>query len=472
MKYVAHGANPEFEGNLFQQQRDNIIGRARRIWRSWKKDALLRRLLGNASMLLGGKAATALFSLGYLALAARGLSLEAFGTLILIHTYTQAVGDISKFQSWQALLTYGTPFWQTGRIRELQQVLRFTVRLDIIGSMAALAIAMLGIPVAGHFFGWPPETASCARYYVLSVILLDVGTATGVMRLFDRFDLVAPQSSLGALIRLAGAGIAYYLGAGLDAYLLVWGLAIVIPALVLIAMSLRELRRHGVLRASSGTAQETSSLWSPDRKVWNFVWSTNFNTSLQLAFSHFGTLAVGAFLGAGAAALYRVARQLSEAITAPVKLLTPTIYPELARLSANKAIREMRRFMLRASLLAGLGASALVALLIFAGPWVLTVIAGANFTAAYGVMVALGVAAALRLWAFPLEPMLISSGMAVQALRIRLAATLIYGALMFLLCPAYGLVGAGVALLLASMVNLAGQLFVTEKLLRSRAPTA
>ncbi len=433
---------------------------------------MLQRLLGNASLLLGGKAANAVFSLGYLALAARGLSLDTFGVLILIHTYTQAMGEISKFQSWQALLTYGTPAWQDGRLADFRKVLHFTVRLDILGAMAALTIAMLGIPLAAHFFGWQPETVSYARYYVLSVILLEVGTATGVMRLFDRFDLIAPQSSLGSLIRLIGAAIAYYQGAGLGAYLLVWGLANVLPQLVLILMCLRELRRHGVLAAPSATGPESSSVWAADRKVWGFVWSTNLNSSLQLTFSHFGTLAVGALLGAGSAALYRVARQLSEALTAPVKLLTPSIYPELARLSARKAIAEMRRFILRASLLAGVVASLMVAILIFAGPLLLNLIAGPKLTAAYGVMCVLGAAAALRLSAFPLEPMLISSGLAGSALRIRIGSTLAYLVLLFLLCPLLGLVGAGIALLLATLVNLAGQVFVTEKLLRTNAPAA
>ena len=177
-------------------------------------------------------------------------------------------------------------------------------------------------------------------------------------------------------------------------------------------------------------------------------------------------------LGAGSAALYRVARQLSEALTAPVKLLTPSIYPELARLSARKAIAEMRRFILRASLLAGVVASLMVAILIFAGPLLLNLIAGPKLTAAYGVMCVLGAAAALRLSAFPLEPMLISSGLAGSALRIRIGSTLAYLVLLFLLCPLLGLVGAGIALLLATLVNLAGQVFVTEKLLRTNAPAA
>lgn len=440
------------------------------IWRSWKGDMLLRRLIRNASKLLGGKAANALFSLGYLALAARGLSLEAFGTLILIHTYTQAVGDFTKFQSWQAVLRYGTPAWSEGRLQNLRQILRFTAKLDLGGALTALAIALLGIPLARYFFDWSQETAELARFYVVCVLFMDMATTTGILRLFDRFDLAALQSGLGGLFRLVGAGLAFYHDAGLISYLAVWFAAVTIPGLVMIALSLGELRRQGVFGGSE--PEQSPSIWRPDRQVWGFVWSTNVNTTLQLAFSHFGTLVVGALLGAPAAALYRVARQLSDAITAPVKLLTPTIYPELARLSARNAIAEMRRFMLRAALLAGMGASVLAALLVVAGPWLLLVVAGANFSPAYGVMVLMGVAAAIKLWAFPLEPMLISSGKAGLALQIRVMATIIYIGLLFLLCPVYGLPGAGVALLLATLLILAGQVVAVEKWFRRSAATA
>lgn len=444
----------------------------RPAWQSWIADTLLRRLISNASMLLGGKAVNAVFGIGYLALAARGLSLEAFGTLILIHTYTQAVGDITKFQSWQAVLTYGTPAWNDGRIRDLQKILRFAVRLDVIGALAGLMVALLGIPVARYAFDWSPDTAALATFYVFSVIFLDIATSIGVLRLFDRFDLTAVQSSLGALIKLLGAAAAFYTGAGLEAYLATWMIAEIIPCLVLIGMAVRELRRQGVLAPQPQPAETFSAPWTPDRKVWGFVWSANLNTTLQLVLTHFGTLIVGAMLGAPSAALYRIARQLTEAITTPVKLLTPTIYPELARLAARNAMAEMRRFMLRAALLAGLGASALAGILIVAGPWLLLAIAGRNFAPAYGVMVLLGIAAAIRLGSFPLEPMLISSGQALPALQVRMVTTVLYLILMFFLCSWLGLAGAGFALLIASLTNLAGQLAVVEKWLRQHAVTA
>jgi len=442
----------------------------RPIWKSWTGDVLIRRLVGNASVLLGGKTANGVFSLAYLALAARGLSLEAFGTLILIHTYAQSVGELVKFQSWQAVLTYGTPALGEGRVADLRRILWFTVKLDILSAVAGLLVAVAGVTVAQSLFGWDDDVVPLARIYAVSVLFMATATPIGVLRLLDRFDLIAIQSSLGSFVRLAGAALAFLSGAGFETYLLVWFTATLVSGSTLIGMTLRELRRRNVLQAET---QASPAVWRPTRDVWRFVWSTNFNTTLGLAFTHFGTLAVGALLSPSAAALYRVGHQLAEAVTVPTKLLTPAIYPELARLAAKREIVRIRIFMFRAALMAGMGATTLVGGLAAIGTWLLGAIAGPEYIAAYGVMVFLGVAAAIRLWAFPLEPMLISADRAHAVLAVRVVSTAVYLGLLFPLCLSAGLLGAGIATLVANTINIAGLLVLVERWLRlQRMPAA
>jgi O-antigen/teichoic acid export membrane protein len=69
----------------------------------------IRRVLANASMLLGGRTANALISLGYLAVAARSLGTVEAGVLILINAFAQLVSEVVKFDSWQAVLHFGAP---------------------------------------------------------------------------------------------------------------------------------------------------------------------------------------------------------------------------------------------------------------------------------------------------------------------------------------------------------------------------
>src|SRR3546814_7365192 len=68
------------------------------------------------------------------ALAARALGIHAFGILILVHAFAEAVKDLAGFQSWQVVLHYGTHPMKEGNLPLFQRVLRFSLMLDLIGA--------------------------------------------------------------------------------------------------------------------------------------------------------------------------------------------------------------------------------------------------------------------------------------------------------------------------------------------------
>src|SRR3546814_14229058 len=84
--------------------------------------SLFRSVFANASILLSGKAAGAVLGLGVAALAARALGIHAFGILILVHAFAEAVKDLAGFQSWQVVLHYGTHPMKEGNLPLFQRV--------------------------------------------------------------------------------------------------------------------------------------------------------------------------------------------------------------------------------------------------------------------------------------------------------------------------------------------------------------
>jgi hypothetical protein len=61
--------------------------------------SILRRLVGNAGLLLDGRAGNAVLGLGDTALAGRSLGIASPGLLVLIHAFAQRVGEASKVQA-------------------------------------------------------------------------------------------------------------------------------------------------------------------------------------------------------------------------------------------------------------------------------------------------------------------------------------------------------------------------------------
>ena len=415
-----------------------------------------RLLLGNAWMMVSGRTVTGIFSLIYIALAARGLGIEAFGVLTLINAYAQTIGDFAQFQSWQAVLHYGTSPLQEGRRADLHRVIRFSLVLDAGAAIAGMLVALLGAWFFAEGLGWFPAIVQLGTAYCTSILFMSSTTPTGVLRLMDRFDLIALQSTISSIVRLVGSVGVYLAGGGLTAYLAVWYLSTLI-AFLYMAWSAVSVFRHSE-HAAGFLLRDRLPLTHDMPGAWTFMWNINLNSTLGLVTTRVATLVVGGVFGPSEAALFRIARQVSDAATRPAKLLVPALYPELARLWSERDMPQLRRLCLQLALTAG--GVATVALAIFAlfGGQLITLVVGPEYIGATGIMLWLFAASVITVWSLPLEPLLISTGRSGTALKIRAAVTLIYFAILYPAMHVYGLIGVGVAAVAAALTLLAGQL--------------
>lgn len=418
----------------------------------------LRQILGNAGILLGGKALNGVLSLGATAIAARALGVDQFGVLVLVHAYIQTIGEIAKFQSWQALLQYGTAPLDAGRISEFQRVFRFSLLLDVLSGVGGVVIALIGVLLVGSALGWTAETAPTVAVYSLVIVFMVSATPTGALRLLDRFDLLAWQSAIDSWVRVIGAAVAWKLGAGLATFLAIWFVGQVVAFVFLFGAAWRTLRARGAL--DGFRLRASGSLTDGFPGLWSFVWSTNLNSTLALAFTHVSTLMVGALLGARDAALFRVAKQLGDAVAKPAKLIVPALYPELARLAAAQDIVRLRRLVWQLALAAGGAASVLLLIAASIREPALRLIVGEEFVPAKDVLLWLLGASVVSLWALPLEPLLMSTGSAGAAFRIRLLVTIVYLPILYLATVNGGLTATGAASVIGALLLFLGQLWL------------
>ncbi|MBX6741142.1 MAG: lipopolysaccharide biosynthesis protein [Acetobacteraceae bacterium] len=418
-------------------------------------DAIFRRILRNAGLVLGGKLATALFNLAAFGIAMHSLGATAMGTLVLVHAFAQTASSLVKFQSWQAVLHYGAGNLDPSRRAEFQALLRFTAGLDLGASVLGSLLCAAAAWFLGPSFGWPAEVVPLASLYATSTVFMVTATPIGLLRLLDRFDLLARRDAMGAGFRLAGAALAAGLGGGLPAFLGAWYVATALGGLVLIAAAWRETARRGLLRPDPAGRRLRATEAHPG--IWGFAWTTNLMTTLSLGSSHVATLCVGAALGPAEAALFSLARQIGEAALKPSRFLTPALYPELARLAAAGDREGLRRLLRRGLRLSALLALGLLLVLAACGHWLLRLVGGAEAAAAFPVMLLLAAAASIGFAGFALEPLLISVGRHKLALRLRALATAAYVPVALLGLSLIGLVGAGLASLFSALLLLAGQ---------------
>ena len=418
------------------------------------KTPVFRKVMANAALLIGGRSLNAPLSLAYLALSARALGVHDMGVVVLINAFALTVGQLVRFESWQAVLHYGARPLAEGRHNDFHRILRFSLVLDLLGAAAALTIGFLGVALASNLLGWPDEARGAGLAYLTMTVFMVSATATGVLRLFGRFGVLAAQSTVSSAVRVAGCVVVMLAGGGFGAILAAWYAGTLVAFVVLAVAAWRELVRQG----HAGVLRVSGPLTAGFPGLWRFVWATNASSSLEQVFTQTSTLIVGAIVGPAQAALFRIARQFATAIAQPAKLVVAALYPELAKLRAADDLRGLRRLALQVGLAGGIVATLIVGAAMLFGQPLLSLIMGAEFAAASGVLTLLVLSVAIEIWALPLEPMLVSLGRPGAAVRVRIAVSILYVAALFPLVRTFGLAGAGAATVGASLLLLVGML--------------
>ena len=423
-----------------------------------------RRVARNLWWLLGSQGFTAALSIVYFGIAARSLGPRGFGEFTLVLTYGQLIANLTQFQSWKGVIRFGAVHLERGQRSELARLGGFMAVLDWSTAIVGALLAVIAVPLVGPLLHWSSDEQMRAAIFAGVLLLTSGGTPTGLLRLYDRFDLLAISDGIAPLTRIIGAVLVWATGGGVLAFLMVWASAAVAQALSSWAAVLFV---EGVpLKIGRRSFKQAVG---ENRRLWKFMIQTNLSSSVGLFWLQTGTLAIGAYVGPVAAGGFRIASRIAKAAKKPVEMLTRAMYPEFARLVASDDRQTLRKVMQRTVLLAALLAVVLVIFVAFAGPFVLKTIAGPRFAFAQTFLLLLAISTAIDLAGFALEPFHNAHGRSGRVLRTRIVGAIVYVIALVLLLPRYGAVGVAVTSIITSAVLFAQLAQSTVQLLRGKA---
>lgn len=399
-------------------------------------DQVFRSILKNAGSLASAKILGALISLCALICASRTLTPAQFGTLTLIHTFAIGVGALTKFQSWQMILKFGARPLELGDRAPPQNAIQFAIALDMASGFLGALAGILALIFFGQFCGIEPEYRVDAIFYCTLIPTMTAAAPTGILRLFDRFDLISRQQIITPTLRGLGALASWMTGGAFAPFLITWYIADLIGDLVLWGLSVRELHRKDMIKSLRPSLLQASKRLPG---VWKFVWLTNLNTTLDACWSPVGNLIVSYFLGAAQAGRYKIATTILESAVKPARFLEKGFYPEIMRLDPGST-----HPWLLAIKTGGLSAAIGAALtgIVWLGGRPLIGLFGHHYRSAADVMMIMAPALIISMGAFPLESLLYMAGRAHSVLLSQIASVLLYLVMLVLLLPQAGLQGA------------------------------
>ena len=424
------------------------------------------RILEHLSWIATGKGYGAILSLAYLAILTRTLGPSQYGAFALILGTTVTLQLCLGFNVWQVLVKYGHEHIQNADREALARLIRFCTAIDLSTASLGIVVVALILWIGGPALGMTPELAWLAFGYAAALLLSLRSVPTGMLRLQHKFRLSFLGEAVVPTVKMIGAVLAWLLQPSLGAFLCAWAVAELASTAALWTGALRAFRREFGRPSSRGWLRA----WRENNGLPSLLVATNLGETAYAAGQQLPVLVIGFFAGTAEAGLYRLAHQLTQALSLIGGFINLAGYTEMAHVHAAGGLQRIRPLFLRLMLIAAAMVALFIPVILWLGKPLLLLMSGPEFLAAYPFLLVLGFAAVLQIVSMTSESLLLATGRARTLIAIRLTGTAALLAFLFVLLRSFGAIGAAWAKVLAEAISLALILGATGLVFRRRSP--
>lgn len=409
----------------------------------------MRRVFGNLWLLVRGRGAAAVMALGATALMARALGPTEFGLVVLIQAYSLLLRGLLNFQLFEAIVRYGVPAHDSNDQRTLRRLIHVCRRVDLGACITATVVAVVVAPLAGPSMGMDQHQVSLLIAYSFVLLATGNGTAIGILRLFDRFDLLGLQMAVGPILRFIGVGFAWWLDGSLWIFVAILAFTYVTENIYLSWLGLREYRQQMAPLTPTETYRDATFGEFPGLR--QFLWITYWQSNMDMVPKHIATVLTGYLLGPAEAGLLRLARELSSPLAKGAVLVRQVVYLDLTR-SWHHGTGAFSHVAFRTAIYGGAFGMVFVLAAYFFGAELLSTLVGKEYVAAAAVLSLMLLAATIDLAAQSLRSAAYAIGHAGKVLRMYAISAVAYVISFIGLTTWLGLIGAGLAACIAASI--------------------
>ncbi len=152
----------------------------------------------------------------------RSLGLEDFGHFSLIFGTGQALVAIAGFQTWQAVVRYGSAHIHDGDEAKFGRLVMLCGAIEWIGALTGCLVAFVVFYGFASMLDLNPAYVNMAFAFNCALLWARVSAPTGVLRAVDRFDLSVYVEAVVPTGRLIAATAIWLTGPTIGRFLFAW----------------------------------------------------------------------------------------------------------------------------------------------------------------------------------------------------------------------------------------------------------
>ncbi len=413
----------------------------------------------NASWLFSGGMGASLFAIIEVAVLARFLGLEQFGTFNIVIAYVSIVNGLIDLRVGEAVIKYVGQHWERKATGKALSFIKLFYLIDFLSGVVAFAVVLLLADVANRVFIKSDIAFELILIYSFSLLVSTVNNnSKAVLRVFNRFRNIAFVEVFHVGLRVVFVVAALIVGFGIKGALAAYvAAAFVNFAILQLAVSRAlnsEALGHWINVKLEYKIEEIKNL------IWFILHSTASGFVNRVFNKNFPILILGHFSGSEASGLYKAAGAFSKVVG---KLKGPSqkaIYPILVGLEVQRDYKTFKKIIAYStSFLMKLFIPMGAVFFIFADT-IIRVFFGAEYAPAASAMriiIVVEVLSGLFFW-------VPSAYLALGKVRTRTGVTLLsatsYAMVLLYLVPLYSYDGAAIARLAVYVIILPASLML------------
>jgi O-antigen/teichoic acid export membrane protein len=398
------------------------------------------------------QAAISVADLAQIALITHVLGLHEYGRLALVLSFVLLVGQFFDVRVGVAATTFGSRTLVAGDLVGAAGIFQLSYLIDAgTGILGFAVVAALAPFVGPHLIG--AQGTWLILLYALTLLVSTVDESSiSVLRLLDRFRLIAAYTVVLEAARVGAVASALVISKNLMSILLVlvvYDLAAAIANAAAASFAYRRIA-HRSLRSPSLAAVDRRQ----KRAMLRTVLHTNFVSYARLSQQQLPAVVLGALSGTTQVAIYKVGTAAATIVARTVDPFYAALLPRLSRLFGAGRTAEVRRLVGRATFVAAPAiAAVLIALIVLRHP-ALDLIGGSRArSSAATVLILAALAQAVNGVLFWNIGLLFAAGRAGAVAVVAVAGALIQIGLLVPLAAFFEANGAAAALLASYVVT-------------------
>lgn len=423
------------------------------------KNSSIYKVIKNAGILLSGDIPANIFKLLSIAIFSHTLGAEILGYYVLFLSTIEVIDRVFNFQTWQAFIKFASTFQAKKEHNNILMLLKYTFIIDFITLLLATLVTLLISRFVIEFFNIPIDFLHLLYLLSITILLKIADISTGIFRFFNRFGIQAKIAIYTSIFRLFLFGLAALIAPSFESFIYAIIFTSLISLILKYAYSKSILLENGI-KISEILKVKIDTRKLKKLKVLSFVIYNNFDVALRLISTQLDVFLLGKLYSSEIVGIYKITKEISKVT---LKLSSPiyqSIYPEFAKLLANKKFDIVKKMTLKISLYAGIVGLIFYLIFYLIGEGLIVLAFGEEMAEAYSTSLIYIIAVIINIISLPFPSLMHAMGLAKQAFYNQFIVSILYIAILLVLAGKFSIYGAAGSMIFFNVTWLVGSLLI------------